>query len=209
MKVLLVSATQAEIAPLLKTYPNSPEFTIGDHEVRVLITGVGMVATAFSMGAHLSSNAYDVAINTGIAGAFDRNLLLGDVVQVTEDCFAELGAEDGEEFLPIDKLGFGQSLILPVRPPFPLPAVREVKAITVSRVHGNETTIYHTMSRLHPQIESMEGAAFFYSCNQLNLPSIQLRSVSNYVERRNVSQWDIPRAIENLNSAVINYLEKL
>lgn len=168
-----------------------------------------MVATAFNMGAHLSSNAYEVAINTGIAGAFDRNLLIGDVVQVTEDCFAELGAEDGEDFLPIDKLGFGQSVIHPLQPDFPLPAVRQVRAITVSRVHGNETTIYHTMSRLHPQVESMEGAAFFYSCNQLNLPSVQLRAVSNYVERRNVSQWNIPEAIEKINSFVINYLEKL
>jgi futalosine hydrolase len=195
VKVLLVSATQAEIAPLLKTFQNATEFSIGRHQVRVLITGVGMVATAFSMGAHLSSNAYEVAINTGIAGAFDRN--------------SELGAEDGEDFLPIDKLGFGQSVIHPLQPAFPLPAVREVRAITVSRVHGNETTIYHTMSRLHPQVESMEGAAFFYSCNQLKLPSVQLRAVSNYVERRNVSQWNIPEAIEKINSFVISYLEKL
>jgi futalosine hydrolase len=209
VKVLLVSATQAEIAPLMEVIQNTPESEVSGHQITVLVTGVGMVSTAFSLGVHLSSNDYDLAINTGIAGAFDRNLLIGDVVQVTEDCFAELGAEDGEEFVPIDRLGFGESTIMPLSPPWSLPVWPAVKGITVSRVHGNETTIFRTMSRLQPQLESMEGAAFFFACNQTSLPSVQLRAVSNYVERRNVSGWNIPLAIERLNTAIIRYLEAL
>lgn len=209
MKILLVTATQTEISSLLRDEQNSLSFAINEHLIDVLITGVGMVATAFSMGSQLAKNSYDLAINAGIAGSFDRNLLLGDVVQVTEDSFAELGAEDGEEFLPIDKLGFGESRMIPVQPSQRLPQFKTAKAITVSRVHGNETTIYQTMSRLHPQIESMEGAAFFYACNQVSLPSVQLRAISNYVERRNRSRWDIGLAIENLNAALLKYLEEL
>lgn len=167
-----------------------------------------MVATSFALGTHLANNKYDLAINAGIAGSFDRNLNIGEVLQVTEDCFAELGAEDGDEFLPIDKLGFGESRMWPVKPQI-APALKPAKAITVSRVHGNETTIYNTMNRLRPQIESMEGAAFFYSCNQVNLPSVQIRAISNYVERRNLSNWNIELAIQNLNLAVAAYLEKL
>ncbi|HEY1005618.1 MAG TPA: futalosine hydrolase [Sphingobacteriaceae bacterium] len=208
MKVLLVSATEAEIAPFLESAGQNGVPEVAGHRVTTLITGVGMVATAFRMGMHLSQNRYDLAINTGIAGAFDRNLQIGRVTAVAEDCFAELGAEDGEEFLPIDKLGFGESRILPTMPG-KLPDLPQVKAITVSRVHGNETTIFKTMSRLQPQVESMEGAAFFYACNQVNLPSVQLRAVSNYVERRNRSGWDIPLAIGNLNAALLTYLQEL
>lgn len=208
MKVLLVSATEAEIAPFLESAGKNGVPEITGHRVTTLITGVGMVATAFRMGMHLSRNSYDLAINTGIAGAFDRNLQIGQVTAVAEDCFAELGAEDGEEFLPIDRLGFGESRILATKPD-KLPDLPQVKAITVSRVHGNETTIFKTMSRLQPQVESMEGAAFFYACTQVNLPSVQLRAVSNYVERRNRSGWDIPLAIGNLNAALLTYLQEL
>ncbi len=209
MKVLLVSATEAEIAPFLQSSGEDAASRVSGHQVTSLITGVGMVATAFRMGMHLASGQYDLAVNAGIAGAFDRNLPIGAVLQVSEDCFAELGAEDGEEFLPIDKLGFGESRILPLTAQHPLPGWPTARAITVSRVHGNETTIYKTMSRLQPQVESMEGAAFFYASNQVGLPSVQLRAVSNYVERRNLSAWDIPLAIENLNAAILTYLEKL
>lgn len=208
MKVLLVSATEAEIAPFLESAGKNGVPEIAGHRVTTLITAVGMVATAFRMGMHLSRNSYDLAINTGIAGAFDRNLQIGQVTAVAEDCFAELGAEDGEEFLPIDRLGFGESRILAIKPD-KLPDLPQVKAITVSRVHGNETTIFKTMSRLQPQVESMEGAAFFYACHQVNLPSVQLRAVSNYVERRNRSGWDIPLAIGNLNAALLTYLQEL
>ena len=74
----------------------------------ILITGVGMVATAFALGRHLANNDYDLAINLGIAGSFDRNIALGEVLEITQDTFAELGAENDNEFLPIDQLGFGQ-----------------------------------------------------------------------------------------------------
>ncbi|HEY1025799.1 MAG TPA: futalosine hydrolase [Sphingobacteriaceae bacterium] len=201
MKILVVAATQGEIAPLLDQPGRGSD-------LRFLITGVGMVATAFALGTHLAGNKYDLAINAGIAGSFDRNLKIGEVLSVSEDLFAELGAEDHNDFLPIDKLGFGESLMRPVAPGFDI-HLKQAKAITVSRVHGNETTIYNTMSRLHPQLESMEGAAFFYSCNQVNLPSIQIRAVSNYVERRNLSNWNVQLAVENLNTTIISLLERL
>lgn len=197
----MVAATQSEIGPLINRFGNY-------NDVRILITGVGMVATAFALGMHLATNRYDLAINAGIAGSFDRSLSIGQVLSVSEDFFAELGAEDDEDFLPIDKLGFGESLVQPIQPEFDI-NLKQAKAITVSRVHGNETTIYKTMSRLHPQLESMEGAAFFYSCNQVKLPSVQIRAVSNYVERRNLSNWNIELAVQNLNTSVISLLETL
>ena len=65
-----------------------------------------MTATAFALGRELATNQYDLAINLGIAGSFDRNIALGEVVEVTDDRFSELGAEDDEAFLTIDEAGF-------------------------------------------------------------------------------------------------------
>lgn len=170
-----------------------------------------MTATAFSLGTELASKNYDLAINAGIAGAFDRSLKTGDVVSVGLDCFAELGAEDGENFLSIDELGFGKASIKP-EIAFTHPGIstlKKVRSITVNKVHGNDESIYTISERLNPQTETMEGAAFFYACNKTNLPCLQLRAISNYVEQRNRDNWNIPIAIKNLNNTLIEILTNI
>ena len=214
MKLLLVSATRPEIQPFISRFELSGLSGLaGGHEIEVLITGVGMVATAFNLGKVLSNKTFDLIVNAGIAGAFDKNLQTGDVVRVTDDCLAELGAEDGDNFIPVDKLGFGQSTYIDsvgsLIPASFLNLLKPVSAITVNRVHGSEKSINSTLSRLNPQIESMEGAAFFYACNQAELPSIQLRAISNYVERRNRENWNIPLAVKNLNNRLIELIENI
>ena len=171
-----------------------------------------MVATAFALGKHLATNQYDLAINLGVAGAFDRNIELGEVVEITEDTFAELGAEDGDEFIPIDKLGFGKGTYSASANLSDFAGsvnLKAASAITVNTVNGNEASIKKITERLNPQIESMEGAAFFYACNKMNVPCIQIRSVSNYVEKRNHDNWKIGPAIKNLNTFAIEFLKQL
>lgn len=211
MKLLLVAATLPEIQPLLSalSIENShDEKLIGRYSIKILVTGAGMVPTAFSLGKHLADSSYDLAINLGIAGSFDFDLHLGDVCLVKKDTFAELGAEDGDDFLSFDNLGFGiTSQSHCPHPDFTTGQLKEVSAITVNKVHGHELSIAKAIARFNPQIESMEGAAFFYACNQSEVPCIQIRAISNYVERRNRGKWDIGLAIKNLNDAVINLLE--
>jgi len=203
MKLLLVAATPQEIQLFI-----DQKGPFGS-DVEVLITGVGMVATAFALGKKLIKEKFDLAINAGIAGAFDRHFSIGDVVSVKEDHFSELGAEDNEDFIPIDTLGFGKSLLKPVGN-FPFgDRLSEVTAITVNKVHGSSASIHRTQAALNPQIESMEGAAFFYACEQFALPCIQIRSISNYVEPRNRESWNIPLAIKNLNTELIQIVEQL
>lgn len=215
MKLLLVAATESELAPLLSHYPEKKDFSlmIGNHSVDILITSVGMVATAFALGGHLANNKYDLAVNAGIAGSFDFNLSLGEPVLVTEDIFSEQGAEDGEEFLKLDSLGFGNTHQFPytnqIKSSFELPNLKKVKAITVNTVHGNELSISKVIALFKPQIESMEGAAFFYACNKTSTPCIQIRSISNYVERRNREKWNIPMAINSLNTALTKFIESV
>lgn len=212
MKLLIVAATLPEIKPLLTHFNfDGKVLKINDHtSVDVLITDAGIVATAFAMGQHLAHQQYDLAINLGIAGSFDRDLALGDVVWVTEDTFADWGAEDGDHFLSIDQLGFGQS-VQSASIPLNLPPIslKQVRSITVNKVHGNSTSITQTVNRLNPQVESMEGAAFFYACNKTATPCIQVRSISNYVEPRNRDAWAITLAVETLNKFAIHLLNDL
>ncbi|MBC7744404.1 MAG: futalosine hydrolase [Flavobacterium sp.] len=220
VKILLVTATSSEIEPFSALFNSqSPTIKFEDFEITSLNTGVGMVATAFSLGNHLATARYDLAINAGIAGSFDFNLNIGEVVQVTEDVFAEQGAEDGEGFISIKELGYGENIQfalnvneqnteidLPLLRSNALLKIKKVKAITVNRVHGNELSIAKTLSRFSAQIESMEGAAFFYACNKSKTPCLQIRSISNYVERRNKENWNIGLAVKNLNDFLRDFL---
>ncbi|MEJ7779310.1 MAG: futalosine hydrolase [Daejeonella sp.] len=212
MRLLLVAATVPEVGPLLSAFPTDSwlnEKIIGKHRVKILITGAGMVATAFSLGRHLAQNSYDLAINVGIAGSFDFGIAPGEVCVVKEDTFAELGAEDGDDFLSFDSLGLGLSSHSDFpSPDFSAEGLRKVTAITVNKIHGNELSIAMAMARFNPQIESMEGASFFYACDQFHIPCIQIRAVSNYVERRNREKWDVPLAIKNLNDTIFKLLER-
>ncbi|MDB4903965.1 MAG: mqnD [Mucilaginibacter sp.] len=230
MRILVVAATREEVRDLIydlrftiydfqqgnrPAIQTNSKSEIENPKSEILITGVGMVATAFALGRHLANNDYDLVVNLGIAGSFDRNIALGDVLEITADTFAELGAEDDNEFLSIDKLGFGESTYYPsaklsnfynLSNTFNL---KTANAITVNTVHGNETSIKKVYDRLNPQLESMEGAAFFYACREMNVPCVQIRAVSNYVEKRNRDNWDIGLGIKNLNTFATEFLNKL
>ncbi|RFZ93048.1 futalosine hydrolase [Mucilaginibacter conchicola] len=217
MRVLFVAATEFEVESLksevrrLKSESGDSDSRLRTNDFRLLITGVGMVATAYALGRELATNQYDLAINLGIAGSFDRNIALGDVVEITEDNLAELGAEDDEKFLPIAEMGFGKSAFGATKPLEELVdlGLKKCSAVTVNTVHGNEASIQKLQQRLKIQIESMEGAAFFYACSEAKVACIQVRSVSNYVEKRNRDAWQIGPAIKNLNEIAIKLLDAL
>lgn len=214
IKVLIVTATRTEIEPtllFLEPYKsNLPgHFIFGKLELEICITKVGMVNTAFELG-KLHGKEFHLAVNAGIAGCFTK-LELGTVVNVTDDCFSELGAEDHLKFIPSDILGLGEQKIgilkilnNDVTNKLPL-----VNGITVNTVHGNEESIERVISQYHPEVETMEGAAFIHAANTFNWKAIQLRAISNKVEKRNKNNWQLPLAIKNLNQVLIDVIQNI
>lgn len=204
MNLLLVAATHFEIEPLLKKYAiqNANSFVINSICVDVLITDVGMVNTAIACTKKMSAKKYDFALQVGIAGAFHKELKIGEVVNIVDDCIAELGAEDDTEFIPFSEMnlpGKNQFINTSILKNSILENIPKVNAITVNKVHGNEQAIAKTWSLFHAYTESMEGAAFAQVCEDLKIPYAQVRSISNYVEKRNKNNWNIALAIKNLN----------
>ena len=190
MNVLIVSATAKEV----KTdYPH-------------LVTGIGMVATAISVSKELSEKQYDLVVNAGIAGSFNRSIPLGTVVEVVQDQLSELGAQDGSQFLSPTEMNLEVTSAVEMSAQTNLPTV---SGITVNTVHGDDKAISQIVHRLNPQVESMEGAACMLACQNAGVACVQLRAISNYVERRNKLAWDIPLAIQNLNIELSNFLAKL
>ena len=220
MKLLLLAATKEELFPLFEKYSlslnenNRCFFQTKTNQIEILITGVGMVATTFHLTQLLSSShSFDLAINVGIAGSFTEEIKIGEVVSVTEECFADLGAEDGDNFLSIIELGFQKENEFPFINGKLLSnsslenKLRKVKAVTVNTSHGNELSIEKVKKKFNADIESMEGSAFAYSCNQYKIEWVEVRSISNMIERRDRNKWNIPLAVKNLNEWLINFIE--
>jgi futalosine hydrolase len=194
-------------------------YTFREHQIDVLTTGVGMVATAAWCSRAYAAEHYDVALNFGLCGSFDPAICTGTVVHVTSDRMAELGAEDGDEFLIVHRLHllgendfpFENGMLVNGAPPalVPLGRLRQVRGITVNTVHGHERTIAAVRDRFQPEVESMEGAAFMYASVIAGVPFAQVRAVSNVVERRNRSAWKIEPAIRALGDQAIALLEAL
>lgn len=224
MNILIVSATRGEIEPLLKKLSIKEELDTGlmsysykNQNVDVLVTGVGMTATAFYLGKSLSKK-YDLAINLGVAGSFDRTLNLGGVVNINADRFGDMGAEAGDDFITLAEMDLqnlneypyqnGEIVNVSAINNQIINVLPKVSGITVNTVHGNETSIKNVMARYNPAVESMEGAAFLFACLTEKIPCVQVRAISNYVERRNREAWNIPLAIENLNKKAVEILDE-
>jgi futalosine hydrolase len=176
-----------------------------------------MVATAAWTSRALAAEHFDLALNLGVCGSFNPSLVPGTVVHVATDRIAELGAEDGDDFLTIHQLQllgenefpFERGLLVNNAPPLPLADLRPVNGITVNTVHGSERSIEAVRERYHPDVESMEGAAFLYASLIAGVPSAQVRAVSNLVERRNRGAWKLDLAIAALGQEAVRILESV
>lgn len=219
MEILIVSATFPELKGLLPQADSesfkgaSKVYEIGNHSVTFLVAGIGSVATAFHLGQHLVNNKYDLLINVGIAGTFRTDWELGKVVHVTREYFADLGAEDHEKFIDLFDMGLQQPNQFPFTNNFleltdekyllPVNHLQKATGITVNKVHGHAPSITAIKNKFpESDIETMEGAAFFYCCIHAQLPALEIRAISNYVEPRNRENWKIDLALKNLWKAV-------
>ncbi|MEM9886755.1 MAG: futalosine hydrolase [Bacteroidota bacterium] len=223
MRILIVSATPFEIVPLRDYLEHEFEqkeeniYVRADLEVQILVTGVGQMLTAFAMGSILSQKEFDLLINAGVAGAFDRRLQLGAVVQVASEQFGDLGAEEKDgRFLSIHDLKLIDDNEVPFQDGKLLNTsstdfdfLPKASGLTVNKVHGNTASIEQIQEKYNAQIESMEGIAFFYAALMSETPFLEIRAISNYVEARNRESWALGLAIDRLNEVLVKMLNSL
>jgi len=209
MSILVISATEMEVREFSKWLENS-EF---NREVEFLITGPGAHLTCFHLLIQLCQKSYDFLWQVGIAGSFHQNQV-GKVFQVEEDCFADLGAEDHEDFLDIFSLGF----IDPLSKPFQegwlknssiIPGIEKARGISLNTASGSLKTIQRLKEKYSPDLETMETASFFHIALMKDIPFLALRSISNLVEPRNRKSWNIPLALQSLNQSMIELLPSI
>jgi len=220
VRILLVAATVAEADALrsISGLKSSPEgFMMGKCEISLLVTGVGSISTSWAMTKWFSANQKpDFALNIGIAGSFREDIKIGDVVVPVSDCFAGSGVETKNEFITLTEAGLED----PGRFPFKegkiwaenkyielnLRHLKHVNAITVNAASGSSETIKKLSEKYNPDIETMEGATFFYICSREKVPFLAMRSISNRVEPRDKGKWDITFALNSLSEKLGEFI---
>lgn len=207
MKVLLVSATEFEIASYFKQKDT----------IDVLLTGVGMPIALYHLQKKITENRYNLVIQVGLAGAFTTKFELGETVFVNQDTFGDLGIEEKELFTPIfetdlfnkNEFPFENGWLVNKNKILQQSTLEVVKAVTINKVTDKSSVKQQLIDSFNPDIETMEGAALHYVCLHQNIPFIQLRAISNYVGERDKTKWKIDLAISNLHNELIKLLKQL
>jgi futalosine hydrolase len=230
--LLLLCATEGE-ASLLAAQIDSPQETLrlGKRTVsgflsgvpcRLVFTGIGMVNAASELTRQLEAERPSLSVQFGIAGAYPPcGLPLGSVVFATEEIYGEVGVLTPEGWHPADLMGFP---LLPGDPPrfnrFPLdPGLVERAAavcdgargpfLTLSQCTGVRSLADELYRRFEATCENMEGAAAAHVCALYGVPFLEVRGVSNMVENRDRSRWNIPLAAKVAQEAVRKLVENI
>ncbi len=217
MNYLLVAATTLEIAPFLTHLQQDPGKK-GSAVPDVLITGIGLTAATYHLTRQLGLKKYDLVIQAGVAGCFNKKLLLGSVVVVKKEVLADQGVIEAKQLktlfdmqlLQADHFPYSNSwLVNPYSDLLEQSRLEAVTGISVNEISSSRQKIALYKERFDPVVESMEGAALHYTCLMENVPFLQLRSLSNYAGERDKKKWNFKDSIHNLNLELIQLVQLL
>lgn len=205
-RVLIMVAVEAERQMLL-------EIANSRLQIDVQLAGVGPIAAATNTTSQLMKQHYDLVISAGIGGGFHTKAQIGDLVIASSIISGDLGAQSEDGFLSLDKLGFGtnyistpENLATRIYDAFSLSTSSTLETrvhigdiITLSTATGTLATAQQLANR-YPNVyaEAMEGFGVAFAANQVGIPVIELRTISNMVGPRQRDQWDIPAALRTL-----------
>lgn len=85
--------------------------------------------------------------------------------------------------------------------------VKSGSFVTVSTTTGTYKKARELKKRFNAICENMEGAAVAHVCSIYGIPMLEIRGISNIVEDRDRSRWDVKTAAENCQRVVLESLK--
>lgn len=191
-------------------------------------SGVGKGNAAATTALLLEALQPEAVLCFGSAGAYPgSNLTTGDLVVASEEIYGDEGAVTSAGFLDMQTLGFPLAEHGPDRwfNRFPADADLVTRGhrlivqrlgggrqvccgplVTVSTCSGSPAAGAEMVRRTGGVGENMEGAAVAQLCARFGVPFFEVRGISNQVEERDVSRWDLPAAAAAAQQAVLALL---
>jgi futalosine hydrolase len=208
---LIIAATAGEIAPFINAFRQDPA-SFGS--IDILISGIGLTATTWSLTRQIGIKRPDLVIQAGIAGCFQPSVQLGTVFVVKQDTIADLGVTEKNKLKTIFDLKLADGDTPPYKKGWLVnnnaiarkTALEKVTAVSVNDITTDQVKIAEYRKKFDPVLESMEGAALHYVCLAEKIPFIQLRAASNYIGERDKKKWMLKESVVNLNHQLTRLL---
>lgn len=84
--------------------------------------------------------------------------------------------------------------------------VKQGTFLTFSTCTGTKKRAAELEKRYGAICENMEGAAIAHICTLYSIPFVEMRGISNIIEARDLSRWNIKLAAENCQKAALEFL---
>lgn len=193
--------------------------------------GVGKAAVAAAAATLMASLTGTALWLIGCGGAYPGSGLgIGDLALADQEIFGDEGVMTGQGFLDLPAMGIAMRQEPEVRHTvWPVdqglhdwalaclgagaassrPKVVSGPFLTVSTCTGSLATALELESRSGAICENMEGAAAALACRQFAIPFLELRGISNRVDDRDLSRWDLPAGMQAAQRATLRLLDNL
>ena len=236
--IAVLAATGREISPLAASFPARPEPSplpwdistalLGSKRVIFAVTGVGIANAAAATAAVNHRYAPDLCIVTGCAGAYPGSeLAIGDLALATTEVFADTGVAAPEGWRDLRSMGlplqdrngvvlYNDIPLCPRAAEMALCVARHTGVslrrgvfLTVSTCSGTSCRGEELSARFGAICENMEGAAVALTAARFGVDCLEIRGISNHVEDRDISRWDISSAVAASSDFVERLLQEL
>ncbi len=236
--IVVTAATAGEIALLIRTTGASErqakglqgvyEWETGDKRVIIAVTGLGKTNAASAVTTLIGRFSPELLINTGCAGAYSGSgLSAGDLAVAIAEIYGDEGVLTPSGWQPLDCIGIPLAEVKGERFFNEIPLslslaeralrfaethgipLRTGKFVTVSTCSGTSVRGAELSSRFGAICENMEGAAVAHVALKYGLDCLEIRGISNLVEDRDPSRWDIAKAVEKAQRFIPGFIETL
>jgi futalosine hydrolase len=233
--VIVTASTMMELSLLIEGTSAVPVSGVGHlrvfrggvagREILLAVTGIGKVNAACAATLLLERFTAGLLINTGCGGAFQGcGLSVGDLAVASSECFADEGVQTPEGWKGLDLIGIPvfKGREEPVFNRIPISAELAAGAfeclrkhgfggklgpfLTVSTCSGTNSQAAELLRRFPGICENMEGGALAQVALIYGVPLLEVRGISNMVEDRDLSRWDLKRAVAEVQRFLLLYL---
>jgi len=206
------------------------EGTIGAERIILCVGGMGKINASHTATLMLARFDPEALVVFGIGGAYPSSGAgIGDLAIAKEEIAGDEGVLTREGFKDTGYIGIPLLKTATSRfystYPSSVPLVhRSLQAlatyrnsgqgkihvgsfVTLSTCTGTATRARELEERYHGLCENMEGAAVAHVAELHGVPWLEVRGISNIVEDRDLTKWDIPKAAGAAQQAVQQILE--
>lgn len=189
-------------------FPTKTEASLFQRDdVNVIISGVGLTATAVATLKAITQHQPDILVLAGIAGAFvHSNIKIGEVVLVESEVEADLGFFTPQGFVHLAHLPL--EMDFERRHTLACPHLPETTIFTLARSVSLNAAMAPFIDTTSADIENMEGAAFFHVCLQEKQTFLELRAISNMVKIGD-DNWDMQKSVLALTEGLHQLIDSL